>query len=87
MKNAKSHGLGCLNAQTRAYCVRSLTDISGTTIEGLTLTGVDGGYGFCTGVQALRLQGNGNTVRDCDIRDNAAPRTPAGARSEKSPSR
>lgn len=62
-------------ADTRAYCMPSVGNISGTLIEGLTLTGVNGGYGFCTGVAALRLIGS-NTIRDCAVVDNQCPQAP-----------
>jgi len=62
---------------TRAYCVRSTGDVSGTLIEGLTLTGINAGYGYCTGVAALQLAGS-NTVRECAIVGNICRSTSVG---------
>jgi hypothetical protein len=53
---------------TRPYCLT--TTASGVVIEGLTLTGVNAGYGFCTGEAALVAVNM--EIRECRIVGNVS---------------
>lgn len=57
----------------RGYCVRSAGAVAGGAIlSGLTLTGVNGSYGFCTGQAAVDFNGP-LTLVDCVVEDNLSP--------------
>ena len=39
----------------RPFCLHLGANAGGSLVEGLTLTGVNGGYGYCTGVSAMNI--------------------------------
>jgi hypothetical protein len=54
----------------RAHCVRTTGEFTGSgAIEGFTFTGVNSGYGFCTGVSSLSL-GGCFSITDCVVTNN-----------------